>query len=79
MGNATSTIASYLATDCASPLAKTPLNCLTTFTDSSNSTVAYFGNVAFGTFQADPDVAGIGVCRTLNTWKFHNANQGPEN
>jgi hypothetical protein len=79
MGNATSTLASNLAAECASPPANPPFNCSTTFTDSSNSTVAFFGNVAFGTFQADPDVAGIGVRRILKTWKFRHANQQPKN
>ncbi|CZR68903.1 uncharacterized protein PAC_18804 [Phialocephala subalpina] len=61
MGNATSTLASHLVAECASPLANSSLNCLTTFKDDSNSTVAFFGNVALGAFQPDPDVAGIGT------------------
>lgn len=70
MGNATSTIAGNLVAKCTNPLDNSPLNCSTTFTDGSNSTVAFFGNVPFGTFQPDPDVAGIGVRHILKTNNF---------
>ena len=63
MGNAILALAGRVSASiigqCAA--ADLPLNCETAFTDSTNTSVASFGNVTFGSFEADPDIAGIGV------------------
>ncbi|KAH8898732.1 hypothetical protein GQ53DRAFT_816963 [Thozetella sp. PMI_491] len=65
MGNATSTYVSGLASDeiarCASPAMNHAINCSTAFTNDTNLNVSYFGNVTFGQFEGDPDIAGTGT------------------